>query len=446
MFRQINSNKIGIRSVVSLLFLLCSFFANAQQYSFTSSGLKMNGATTFSPTSIQFGPDNRLYVSEQAGWIRIYTIRRNGPNDYSVIGFETITAINDIVNHDDNGAVNPNINRRQVTGIVVRGTAANPVIYVSSSDSRIGGPSGETNLDTNSGMVSMLTWNGSTWVKIDLVRGLPRSEENHAVNGMQLDDQTNTLFLSVGGHTNAGAPSTNFNYINEYAYSGAILSINLTAIMAMPTKGSGNAAYKYDLPTLDDPTRPNNADGTDVGDPFGGNDGLNQAMITANSPVQIYASGLRNAYDLLLTKSRKLYTIDNGANPGWGGYPAGEGTSSVNNNYVSGEPGSTGPTATHPGVNNLDNFHYICDIDNYIPGSFYGGHPNPVRANPTGAGLYTHNGSTGVFRTSTTGANPLPANWPPVPASMADPREGFFKMPGIDDGSPLTFQSSTNGM
>ncbi|TCJ12682.1 choice-of-anchor D domain-containing protein [Flaviaesturariibacter flavus] len=429
------------------LFVLLFFSSVSDaQYSFSASGLKLNGATIFNPTSIQFGPDKRLYISEQAGFIRIYTIKRNGPNDYSVTSFETITLVRQIPNHNDDGTLNTTVTERQITGILLRGTAANPVIYVSSSDSRIGGPSGETNLDTNSGIISMLTWNGTAWVKIDLVRGLPRSEENHSVNGMQLDDQTNTLFLAVGGHTNAGSPSTNFNFTTEYALSAAILSINLNAIMAMPTKGSGNNTYKYDLPTLDDPTRSNNPDGTDINDPFGGNDGLNQAMLVSGGPVQIYSAGYRNAYDIVLTKARKLYTIDNGANQGWGGYPAGEGTANVTNNYVSGEPGSTTGTPTEPVVNNLDNFHYIGSIDTYTPGSFYGGHPCPVRANPAGAGLYTHNGTTGVFRTSKTGPNPLPANWPPVPVSMADSRQGDFRMPGTEDGSPLTFSSSTNGI
>ena len=135
----------------------------------------------------------------------------------------------------------------------------------------------------------MLSWNGSSWAKMDLVRGLPRSEENHSTNGLQLDVQNNTLFVAVGGLTNAGSPSTNFAFISEFALSAAILSINLTAINALPTNGSGNTAYKYDLPTVDDPTRTNNIDGTDQNDPFGGNNGLNQAKIVAGGPVQIYA-------------------------------------------------------------------------------------------------------------------------------------------------------------
>ena len=68
-----------------------------------------------------------------------------------------------------------------LTGMVVAGTAQNPVIYVASGDPRIGGGSNgnDKNLDTNSGIIARLTWNGSSWQKLDLVRGLPRSEGSH---------------------------------------------------------------------------------------------------------------------------------------------------------------------------------------------------------------------------------------------------------------------------
>ncbi|RDV11969.1 choice-of-anchor D domain-containing protein, partial [Pontibacter diazotrophicus] len=421
------------------------------QYSFSSSGLQ--GVSLVNPTSLQFGPDGRLYVSQQNGIIKAFTIERNAANDYAVTATETIGLINQIANYNDDGALNTNVKTRQVTGILVTGTAAQPVLYVSSSDSRIGGgsSSGDKNLDTNSGIVSRLTKTSSGWQKVDLVRGLPRSEENHAVNGMQLDEQTNTLYLAVGGFTNAGSPSNNFAFITEYALGAAILSIDLDVIEAMPTQGSGSSAYKYNLPTLDDPTRANNPDGSDVNDPFGGNDGLNQAKLVAGGPVQVFSPGYRNAYDLVITKTPgkegRMYTIDNGANGGWGGHPENEGSDGrVTNNYVSGEPGSTGPGPNDPKVNNLDNLHYIGNIGTYVPGSHYAGHPAPTRANPAGAGLYTHDGTTGVWRTSKTGTHPLPADWPPVPLAMANPVEGDFQNPGETDLALLTFSTSTNGL
>lgn len=139
-----------------------------------------------------------------------------------------------------------------------------------------------------------------------------------------------------------------------------------------------------------------------------------------------------------------MYTIDNGANQGWGGYPENEGTPNVTNKYIPGEPGSSSPSSTEATINNLDNLHYIGNIKTYVPGSFYGGHPNPLRANPAGAGLWIQTGVTGVWRTSKTGTNPLPVDWPPVP--VANPIEGDFQMPGVEDNAILTFTSSTNGL
>src|SRR4029078_640271 len=79
------------------------------------------------------------------------------------------------------------------------------------------------------------------------------------------------------------------------------------------------------------------------------------------------------------------------------------------------------------------------------------GHPNPIRASPDGAGYYDENN------------NPIavPADWPPVPLSMANPVEGYYLPPGTDRASVLpsnlepplllrdaltTFAESVNGI
>lgn len=260
-----------IRALTLLIFIQVYFeltcdSAKAQTISFSSSALV--GESILNPTSLQFGPDNRLYVSQQNGTIYAYTIVRNGPNNYSVTATENIQLIRSIPNHNDNGALNSSIIDRQITGILVIGTSLKPIIYVTSSDPRIGGggTGGDVNLDTNSGILSKLTWNGTSWIKVDVVKGLPRSEENHSNNGMALDPATNTLYLAMGGHTNAGSPSNNFAFLTEYALSAAILKINLNQI-------ESNFSGSYVLPTLDDPTRANSGpNGSDENDPWGGND------------------------------------------------------------------------------------------------------------------------------------------------------------------------------
>lgn len=453
--------------------------AGAQQaVSFDASALA--GENLVLPTTLDFGPDDRLYVAQLNGLISAYTIQKNGPNDYEIIDTEPIRVLKEnIDNHDDDGALNTSTidqsgfpldleNTRQITGILVLGTAANPVIYATSSDPRHGGGDlngiDDSGLDTNSGVISRLTWNGSEWEKVDLVRGLPRSEENHSVNGIRLDEENNILYVAVGGLTNGGAPSNNFTRITEYAMSAAILKVDLDAIEAMPVQGSGNTSYIYDMPTVDDPTRDNvngitnpntpGYDGVDIGDPFGGNNGLNQSKLVIGGPVQLHATGLRNPYDLVIMESPgyegKMYTIDNGANPGWGGHPTGEGTypggsaGQCTNNYNASEPGSTGPGPNDGQVNNLNGMHYIRELEAGKP--YYAGHPTPVRGNPAGAGLYTYFDDAGTFRTSTSGPNPLPADWPPIPESMAYAAECDFRNSGEGDGSLVNYVPSTNGM
>ncbi|MFN2470504.1 MAG: kelch repeat-containing protein [Gaiellaceae bacterium] len=348
------------------------------------------GETSSQVTSLQFGPDGRLYVAQLDGLIKIYTVKRNGPNAYSVSATETLTGIRDIPNHNDDGRPNPSVMTRIVTGILVTGTAANPVIYATSSDPRIGsGPAGvDLGLDTNSSLVSRLTWTGSSWQKLDLVRGLPRSEENHSANGMQFDAATNMLYVAQGGNTNEGAPSNNFALLPEFALSAAILKINLGAI--------GNTTY--DLPTLTGKGK------ADKYDPFGGNDGTNQAKVVAGGPVQVYAAGFRNAYDLVLTSSGRMYTIDNGGNAGWGGIPKNEGPSGVCTNEIS-EAGATEP----------DTLHFVSAA------GYYGGHPNPTRGN-----------QSNTFNKQS-----------PVPT--ANPVECDYRPPSVR-GALTSFSASTNGL
>src|SRR5690606_7597107 len=117
---------------------------------------------------------------------------------------------------------------------------------------------------------------------------------------------------------------------------------------------------------------PNNPgyDGVDVNDPFGGNDGLNMAMWIEGSPVQVFSSGYRNAYDLLVTEAGKVYVTDNGANGSWGGLPENEGDPNlVNNNYRSQEPGRSAISPEDDGeyVDNKDHFIMVtAEVENYI--------------------------------------------------------------------------------
>jgi hypothetical protein len=332
-------------------------------------------------TSLQFGPDSRLYVAEMDGVIRVFNVGRVGKNNYTGTLFETIELIKNVPNHNDDGTKDW-ANKRLLTGIHVTGSAAQPIIYAASSDPRqAAGPNGtDSNLDTNSGILHKLTRNGGAWTKLDLVRGLPRSEENHVPNGLVLVN--NKIYLNIGGHTNQGMASNNFAELPEYALSAATVVIDLAAI--------GNSTY--DLPTLDGPA--------DQHDPFGGHDGLNQAKLVLGGPVQIFASGLRNSYDIVHTTSGRFYVWDNGPNSGWGGTP--------NNNC--------GNNIDNGGTNYQDALHLISQ-------GYYGGHPNTTRGNK--------NNTFG-------GQSPIEGD--------ANPEECGYRIPMNGDGALTSNAESTNGL
>ena len=335
------------------------------------------------PTTLQFGPDGKLYVGELDGPIHVFDVTRNGKNNYSAKTLETINLIKNVPNHNDDGTPNA-ANNRLMTSIHVTGTAAQPVIYATSSDPRqAAGPSGkDSNLDTNSGILHRLTKNGGKWVKLDLVRGLPRSEENHVPNGMV--KVGNKMYLNIGGHTNEGVPSNNFAELAEYALSSAVLEIDLDMI--------GNTTY--DIPTLNGPA--------DQFDPFGGHDGLNQAMLVQNGPIKIFATGLRNAYDIVHTEAGRFYTWDNGPNSGWGAPP---GPDCLNTLDVAGG-GST----------SFDGLHQLSR-------GYYAGHPNPTRGN-----------KANTFG----GQSPI--------EGPANPIECEYQKPGPESGALTTHRPSTNGL
>ena len=339
-------------------------------------------------TVIQFGPDGRLYVGEKSGLIHAFDVSREGPSAYVAAISETIDAVEKVANHDDDGVPNPAVTGRQMTGMHVTGTPSAIEIYASSSDPRIGGQgAGDTGLDTNSGMLHRLAKGPGGWTREDLVRGLPRSEENHGVNGLVKAGQT--VYLIVGGHTNNGVPSDYFGATPEYALAAALIAIDLDAI------GSG----PYDLPTLDDEDRPGDPD---ANDPFGGNDGKNQAKLVAGGPVTLHSTGLRNAYDLVLTETGKLYTFDNGPNGGLGAAPG----AGCGNGYADGGPGF------------FDSLHLLTS------GS-HAGHPNPTRGN-----------TANTFNASNP-QSPVETESNPIECTLVAPDE---------DGSLTVIGASTNGL
>ena len=346
------------------------------------------GVRSRNPTALAFGPDDRLYVAEQRGRIYAYTLNRLALGEYEVSRVEVIEELQRIPNHNDDGEPQPSLDRRLLTGMLITGRADRPVIYAATSDPRIEDP----DVDTNSGVVSRLTRGGASWRREDLVRGLPRSRTDHAPNGLWLDEDSRVLYLTVGGNTNSGAPSDHFDTLSEYALSASILEIDLDGLPGIP----------YDLPTLDDEDRPGPQDSND---PFGGNGGKNQAILSEQGPVRLYASGLRNAYRLVRVAGA-FYTIDNGPNQYLGGPPVWR--SERVTNEVSEE------SERLPNV-----------LLRIAKRGYYGGHPNPTRADRRN----TFNDSD-----------------PQTPVLRARSGEAHFVPPGKKAGELMQFRQSVNGL
>ncbi|MDS0279521.1 malectin domain-containing carbohydrate-binding protein [Halomicroarcula sp. S1AR25-4] len=396
----------------------------------------LQGFSAGNPTALEFGPDDRLYVSTQGGTVYAVEVNRTGENSYQATDVEQIDAINDIPNHDDFGNYNTGENNRQVTGLTVGGTASQPVVYVTSSDPSIDVGTDDDDTDTNSGALSRLTlsYTNENISNVDhdvMVLGLPRSEENHSPNGVDLSNDGDTLYIAQGGHTNKGAPGDNFGHTPEYALSAAILEIDLAQIEANYTaknlqnydpQGSTQSypdlSFYYAIPTIQ------NDDATDGDDlPFGGNDGINQAKLVEGGPVQIYSPGYRNPYDLVVTESGQVYAGDHGPNGGWGGQPADE-----NGNIVADAANVT----NHP---NEDGSFSTSDQLIKVDEGDYGGHAAPIRANPTQADIYDASGNV-IFD--------INASNSPVPSSMVNPVEADYIPPTSNSPDPGAPAGSAN--
>lgn len=392
------------------------------------SGTTLGGFSAAKPTALSVGPDGRLYVATLAGTVHAVSVTRTGEGSYEAGSVATIRSLTDIPNHDDTGQYDPDVNTRHVTGLTAGGTPDNPVVYVSSSDPRLGVGTDTDDSDTNSGAISRLTFGWTGEDRLDavdhevLVLGLPRSELDHNTNGLALDPEARVLYVAQGGHTNKGAPSENFGHTPEYALSGAILSVDLDAIeehdqrsLREHDSGDGETypdlAYRYALPTL-----------RETALPFGGDDGLNMAKLLPDGPVGIHSPGYRNPYDVTLSEDGQVYTADNGPNAGWGGQPVDDG-GAIGGTNCTNRPNESGDYTTD------DQLHLAAE-------GAYGGHPNPTRGNPAGAGLYDADGTKRLEFD--------PAN-APVPFDAADPRQCEYRPPPGLEGDPGVEPAENDG-
>ncbi len=254
-------------------------------------------------TAMEIGPDDRLYAATRTGQIVRYVLNPDGTFRSS----KTIQTVRTAHSGRE----------RLITGIAFdpASTKTRPILWVSHGENVL---EGATNF---SGKISKLTGrNLETYTEV--IFNLPRSARDHLTNQPKFGPD-GLMYVSVGSQSAQGAPDAQWGLREETLLSAAILQINTAAI-----------------------TSPLNVRTTDVGGSY--NPRANGA------PVRLYATGVRNAYDLLWTRDGKLYAPTNSSATG-GNSPAGGGA----------------PALT--AIPTVNDYLYLIE-----EGGYYG-HPNPAR-------------------------------------------------------------------
>jgi large repetitive protein len=208
------------------------------------------------PTSLAWGPDDRLYVADMLGTIQALTLNAN----HQVTARQFITTVG----------------RRLTLGITFdpASTPTNPMLWVAHSD-----PDLTNNATANSSVISKLT--GTNFAtKTDVITGLPRAYANHSVNSLHFGPD-GRLYIVIGGNTGAGAANTagtEFKDRPEQPLSAALVVADVKA-----SGFEGQCA-------------------TAVG----------QSTIPSTCDVSTYSTGLRNTYDFVFHSNGSLYAPDNG--------------------------------------------------------------------------------------------------------------------------------------
>ena len=254
------------------------------------------------PTTVAWGPDGRIYVGSTTGDIHALTVDDN----YNVVSQQTIGTLR-------------NFSNQNILGVAFNPTevAEYPTIYVSHSQlyANSGSAFPSTQQSPYSGQVSTLEGPHYNQLK-PLITGLPVSNHDHGVNGLQFDNQGD-LYIAVGGTTNAGVKHTKLGGLDESPFSAAILKAEIT-------KPDFNGEIQYELP--DNLTGELEIPGNLAFDPATSQYWGGVARVVDGVDVSVYASGLRNPYDLVWTTSGKLYSTDNAANTGFGEVSTGANT------------------------------------------------------------------------------------------------------------------------
>jgi hypothetical protein len=172
----------------------------------------------------------------------------------------------------------------------------------------------------------------------DVLINLPRSARDHVTNSIAFGPD-GALYFMQGSISAMGSADQTWGNRSEHLLSAAVLRLDVSKLGTLPLNVK-------------------TAEGGGTYNPY-----------ATNAPLTIYASGVRNAYDLVWHSNGSLYTPTNGSAAG-GSAPA----------SVSGTRRPDGTTYSGPAIPALTNVQQTMSdyLFRIIKGGYYG-HPNPTR-------------------------------------------------------------------
>jgi len=242
-------------------------------------------------SSLVIGPDGKLYASTLGDFQSDGTIQR-----WDIKADGTLSNL-EILKPNLKGAPHPttgvnNNNDRIIIGLVFdpASTADNLIAYITHSMASVtAGPEWD-------GVISRLSGPNLSNVQ-DIVIHLPRSIKDHLTNSMVFDD-AGLMYISQGSNTAGGNPDPAWGNRKERLLSGAVLKLDFSKLPA---------ALPLDAYTTDNIDVINTAPANRTSM----SDGTYNPYAT-NSPLTIFATGIRNTYDLLWHSNGWLYMPTNG--------------------------------------------------------------------------------------------------------------------------------------
>jgi hypothetical protein len=297
----------------------------------------LSNASAGSYTCVLKGPDGKLYASTVDGLIQRFDINGDG----TLSNPQTIKTI-----QTNNGN-----KARTITGFTFdpSSTSNNLIMWVSNSDGKL------TNAADWSGKLTKLT-GANLQTYQDVIVGLPRSVRDH-INNQPVFGPDGKLYFVQPSNTAMGAPDNAWALRPERLLNAAVLQLDLSKLGTLPLNVQTESV-------------------TTPYDPFDG-----------NAPLKIYATGVRNAYDLLWASNGHLYAPTNGSAAN-GAAPASPNPAYSNTRIDQGIYGDyNGPVV--PGISQVTQTEHDWLFD--VEQNGYYGHPNPKRyewvlngGNPTG--------------------------------------------------------------